>query len=106
MPILKRTRQVLKNRNKVDKAVRQRQKNEIIDLRTKSAYKAKLHDELKHIDILLQDSSVKAVIVKIPEKYAAQFNDAIYSEDLASYDVQQVPNSENLFEITRKIISL
>ena len=102
---MSRTSEVLKNRNKVEKARKARRRNEMLTLRDKSAFKAKLYDELKHIDVIFEDSDVEAVKITVPDKSLAQFNAAIYSEDLAGYDIEQVKDKPNQFYIRRKYIA-
>lgn len=102
---MSRTSEVLKNKNKVEKARKARRKNEMLTLRDRSAFKAKLYDELKHIEIIFEDSDVEAVRVTIPDRSLAQFNAAIYSEDLAAYDIEQVKDVPNQFYIRRKYIA-
>ena len=102
---MSRTSEVLKNRNKIEKARKARRKNEIISLRNRSAFKAKMYDELKHIEVVLQDENVNAVIVTVPDRMISAFTEAIYSEDLAGYDIQQVDNEPNQFFIRRDFIS-
>lgn len=103
--MLNRTREVIKNKNKVEKALKARRKNEMISLRSKSAFKAKLYNELKHIEVILQDTDVDAVIITVPDRLMSMFSTAIYSEDLASYDIAQVDGESNKFFIRRKFIS-
>lgn len=102
---MSRTSEVLKNRNKIEKARKARRKNEIVSLRNRSAFKAKMYDELKHIEVMLQDENVNAVIVTVPDRMISAFTEAIYSEDLAGYDIQQVDNEPNQFFIRRDFIS-
>jgi hypothetical protein len=102
---MSRTSDVLKNKNKVEKARKARRKNEINSLRDSSAFKAKLYDELKHIEIIFEDEHVDAVKIAVPDRSLAQFNAAIYSEDLAGYDIQQVADQPNVFYIRRRYIS-
>ena len=69
---MSRTSEVLKNKNKVEKARRSRRKNEINSLRSISAFKAKLYDELKHIEVILQDENIESVVIYVPDRYMAQ----------------------------------
>ncbi|MBO5387972.1 MAG: hypothetical protein J6A59_07530 [Lachnospiraceae bacterium] len=101
---MSRTRDVIKNKNKVEKARKARRKNEMTSLRELSAFKAKLYDELKHIEVVLKDADVDAVLITVPDKALSQFTSAIYSEDLAGYDVEQVEGQTNQFYIRRKFI--
>lgn len=101
---MSRISEVIKNKNKVEKAHRARRKNEMLNLRDKSAFKAKLHDELKHIEAILDSNEVDSVVIVIPEKFMYQFNSAIYAEDLAGYDIEQSNEAPNKFYIKRKIV--
>ena len=103
--MLSRTLNVIHNKHKVDKALQARHKNELLNVKQQSAYKARLYDELKHVEVMLQDPDVDAVIVEIPQKMLPQFSAAIYAEDLASYDVQQMDNQANKFYIRRKFVA-
>lgn len=102
---MSRTSEVLKNRNKVEKARRARRRNEMLTLRDRSAFKAKLYDELKHVDVIFEDKDVEAVKITVPDRSIAQFNEAIYSEDLAGYDITQDAKQPNQFYIRRKYIA-
>jgi uncharacterized protein YpuA (DUF1002 family) len=103
--MLDRTINVFKNKNKVEKAMKARRKNELVSLKKRSAYKAKLYDELKHIEVILQDNDVDAVKITVPDNQLAQFSASIYAEDLASYDVTQVEGDANSFFIRRKFVA-
>ena len=97
--------EVIKNKNKVEKSRKARRKNEMLTLRNRSAFKAKLYDELKHVEVILSDSDIDAVIVTIPDRALTEFTASIYSEDLAGYDIQQVEGQSNQFYIRRKYIA-
>ncbi len=103
---MSRVSEVIKNKNKTEKDRRNRRKSEISRLRIQTAYKAKLYDELKRVDIILEDKDVEAVVVKIPDRVLAHFTNALYSEDLIGYSVTQVEGKPNEFEIRRKFIVL
>lgn len=95
---------VLKNRNRVERTQKARRKEELNSLRVRSAFKARLYDELKKIDILLNSNEVESVVIAIPEIFMPQFGEAIYSEDLAEYDIQQLQDAPNKFCVRHKII--
>lgn len=101
---MSRTSEVLKNRNKVEKSRKARRKNEMQLLKNKSAYKAKLYDELKHVEILLKDPDIDAVVISVPDNSITQFSASIYADDLAGYDIEQVEGQPNQFCIRRKFI--
>ena len=102
---MSRVSQVLKNKNKIEKARKARRKSEMLTLRDRSAFKAKLYDELKHIDVIFEDSDVETIVLNVPDRALAQFNTAIYSEDLAGYDVEQSAENPNEFYIKRKYVT-
>lgn len=101
---MSRTQEVLKNRNRVEKSQRARRKEELNSLRVSAAFKAKLYDELKKIDILLDSDEVDAIVITIPNVFLAKFGEAIYSEDLAEYNIQQVEGQPNQFYVRHKFI--
>lgn len=101
---MSRTGDVIKNKNKVEKSRKIRRKNEMLNLRNRSAFKAKLHDELKHVEVILQCADVDAVVITVPDKFSYQFGAAIYAEDLAGYDIEQVEGKPDQFYVRRKIV--
>lgn len=101
---MSRVSEVIKNKNKVEKAHRARRKNEMLSLRDKSAFKAKLHDELRHVEAILDSEEVESVVITVPEKFMYQFNSAIYADDLAGFDIEQSTDVPNKFYIRRKIV--
>ena len=96
---------VIKNKNKVEKARRARRKDEMAILRSKSAFKAKLHSELQHIDLILDDPNVKSITITVPDRALSDFTSALYSNDLSGYDIKQVPDTANQFYIEKKYIA-
>ncbi len=101
---MSRVSEVLKNRNRVEKTQKARRKEELQDMRKRSAFKARLCEELKKVDILLDSDEVETVVIKIPDIFMSQFGEAIYSEDLAEYDIQQVEDIPNQFYVRHRII--
>lgn len=102
---MSRITEVIKNKNKVERIRRARRKEELNSLKMDSAFKARLYDELKKIDILLEKEEIESVVIEIPDMFIAKFGAAIYSEDLAEYDVQQVDGAPNKFHVRRKFIT-
>lgn len=93
---------VLKNRNRRERQIRQQQKQALETVRMEMAYKARLHEDLKLVEMILADENVKNVKVTIPQKQVTQFMRALYGEEMAEYDILQVAG--DTFEIGRKII--
>lgn len=101
---MSRIQEVLKNKNRVERTQRARRKEELNSLRVSAAFKARLYDELKKIDILLDNDEVNSVVITIPDAFLAKFGEAIYSEDLAEYDIQQVEGVPNQFYVRHKFL--
>lgn len=102
---MSRISEVLKNKNKLEKVKRNRRKDEMTTIKQESAFKARLFEELKKIDILFEKDEVESVVVVIPDVFIAKFGAALYSEDLAEYDIRQVEGYANRFSISRRFIS-
>ena len=102
---MSRTSEVLRNKNKVEKARKARRKNEMQTLRDRSEFKAKLYAEVKHIDAIFKDKNVDAVEIEVPDKSLAQFSASIYSDDLVDYTIEQVDGETNKFLVKRKFLA-
>lgn len=96
--------ETLKNKNLIEKAQKQRRREELQKIQNSSSYKAALSNGLKQIGVLLDNKEIEGVIIEVPEKMLPQFSEAIYSEELAEYDVMQIPGKANLFSIKYKLI--
>ena len=101
---MSRIAEVIKNKNRVEKSQRTRRKEELTKLKIEASYKASLSDGLRHIDALLESPEISGVIIKIPEKQIAMFTTAIYSEELAGYEVIQNSEKPDEFIIRYKLI--
>lgn len=101
---MSRIGEVLKNKNRVEKVRRARSKDEMNSMRIDAAFKARLYDELKRIEILFGKDEIESLIIDIPDVFLAKFGAAIFSEDLAEYDIQQVEGSSKKFQVKRKFI--
>lgn len=96
--------EVLKNKNKVEKAQRERRKANMAELRSSSAFKAALHDELKKIAVILEDEDVESVIIEVPDDLLAKFTGAIFKE-VNDFEFIQVEGEPNKFEVRDKLLS-
>lgn len=102
---MSRIAEVIKNKNRVEKIRRGRRKDEMTAIRQESAFKVRLYDELRKIDVLFETEEVTSVIVEIPDEFLPKFGLVLYSEDLAEYIVTQVEGYPNRFSIERKYIA-
>ena len=101
---MSRLREVIKNKNKVERLRRNRRRDEITKLKMQTAFKARLYDELKHIDIILDDESIDSVIIEVPANMQSAFGEALYSADLSDYEIFQVEGTADKFVIKKKFI--
>lgn len=95
---------VLRNKNRVERAREAKRRERLADMRLDALFKAKLRDEFRNIEILLDSEEVDAVIVRVPEEHIARFGASIYSEDLAEYDIQQVDGAADEFYIRKRFL--
>lgn len=102
---MSRLTQVIADKNKIEKLRKTKRKDEIARLRSQTAFKAKLYDELKHVDAMLEDENIDAVIIAVPDTMQTAFTSALYSEDLINYDIRQVDGSAGKFYIRKKFIT-
>lgn len=94
---------VLKNKNSIEKRDKQRRREELNNLRTEAAFRARLHDDMKIIDLILSDEAVDHVIIEVPKASTTKFMRAIYGEEMAQYNIIQL--NEQRFEIGRKMVN-
>lgn len=102
---MSRISEVIQNKNKVEKLRRTRRKDDMDTLRQESAFKAKLYEDMKRVAYLLEQDEVESVTIEIPSIYQIQFSNAIYSADLAEYNIEQAEGKANVFYIRRKFIA-
>lgn len=97
-------REVLKNKNKVEKAQKERRRQNMAELRSTSAFKAALHDELRKVAVILDDEDVDYVVITVPDDQLARFTGAIFKE-VNDFEITQVDGEPNKFIIRDKLIS-
>ena len=96
--------EVLSNKNRTEKTQRARRREETLRLKNNNTYKASLYDEMRHIDALLNSREVESVIIKVTDEQMIRFSEAIYSEELSAYEIEQVPNEPDQFIIRQRLI--
>lgn len=102
--MLDQVRTVLINKDKAEKRKKQFRQDELQLLKTAAAFKAQLLDDLKAVDLLLDGSEVDSVIIQVDSSKIAAFSNAIYTEDLAEYNIEQLDESPDMFRMSRKTI--
>lgn len=100
---MSRTLNVIKNKNKREREARLKNRQNLEAIKTEAAFRAKLHDDMKCIDVMLQDEEVDTVCVEIPKQHLSNFMRVIYSEEMAQYSINQIDTDK--FEIGRKVIT-
>lgn len=100
-----RTASVIQNRNRAEKKRKKLREDEMQILNGQTAFKARLADDLKDINFILNDPKISSVIVQVPEDKLIEFQRSIHTEDLADYDVQQYENQPDMFKISKKLIT-
>lgn len=104
--MLSQTRAVLRQKKKIEKAARARRSNELSSLKKKTEYRARLFDELRHVEVLLQFNEINSVIITVNDNMLSAFTEAIYSDELANYEITQLENAPNKFRIRERQINL
>lgn len=102
---MSRVKEVIESKHKIDNARRMRRNTEMMNLRQLAEYNARLYDELEKVNVLLEDRDIAGVIVDIPDNLLSQFMSAVYSTELASYNIEQDSEKPNRFVIRHKYVS-
>lgn len=97
---------VIKNKNRVDKANKKRRNEELKSMRTETMYRARLSEDFKMVGMILEDSEVESVDIIVDQKQMSLFSKAIYNEELAEFNIVQDEEDGNRFTISRKFVSL
>lgn len=96
--------EVFLNKGKVEKVRRARKEEELNKMKNSAAYKAALMAEFRHLDVLLNNDEVDGIIVKLNDEQLVKFSEAIYSEELSPYEIEQVPGEPDQFIIRQRLI--
>lgn len=100
---MSRVSQVIRNKNRREKADKQKKRQDMAAMQLEAAYRAKLFDDMKLVGLMLEDEEVESVKMEVPAVYLSQFMKAIYGEEMVEYSINQVDT--NVFEIGRKLIN-
>lgn len=96
---------VLKNKNKLEKENSRRRSKEIRDMRDLAMYRNRLAEDIKMIELLLEDDDVESVVIKLgTERLLSMFQRFMYLEEFSEYVVQQVDKDK--YNISRKVINI
>lgn len=97
---MSRIREVLKNKNRLERDARIRRDNELKRMRREAAYKAVLRNSLKLVDTILDKPEIKSVVIEVQKNNIPEFTRVIYETDMAEYSISQL--SATKFAIGRK----
>lgn len=104
---MSRTGSILRNRNKYEKELRENRMKEMASMRKSNAFAVAMVDKLKKLDIVLEDSDIKSVIIEIDKSQLTEFGRMLTdSEELAEFNIRQVKGVTNQFEISKKFIEI
>ena len=101
---MSRISDVIRNKNIIERTHKARRKAELSKLKEVASYKASLSEAMRHVSVLLESPGVDAVIISLDDSQLKLFSAEIYSDEMSSYDIQQVPNKPNAFIIRYKLI--
>lgn len=82
----------------------ERRKAENISINKSVDFRSGIVASLKDVRCLLEQEGVKSVIIEIGEAHLPLFNEALFSHELAGYDIQQDPQVANRFRIADKVL--
>lgn len=91
-------------RSRGERVRAERRKAESKDVSKSVDFRSGIAASLKDIRCLLEQEGVKSVIIDIDEAHLPLFNEALYSHELAGYEIQQDPQIANRFRIADKIL--
>ncbi|GHU92668.1 hypothetical protein FACS1894208_00230 [Clostridia bacterium] len=94
----------LSARGRGERARAERRRAENRDIDKSVDFRSGIAASLKDVRCLLEQEGVKSVVVDVDEAHLALFNEALYSHELAGYDIQQDPQQANRFKISDKIL--
>ena len=82
----------------------ERQRAERRDIAEAMDFRAGIAASLKEIRYLLEQEGVVSVVVDIDEAHLLLFNEALYSHELAGYEIRQDLCKANRFKISNKVL--
>lgn len=95
---------VIRNKNRIQKQQRERQKQNLTQLKNEQAFRAALYEELKKVGVILDDADVSEVVITVPDRFIAKFTGAIL--DIPEFEIIQVEGESNKFIIRDKFVNL
>lgn len=94
----------MKARSRGERVRAERRRAESKDVSKSVDFRSGIVASLKDIRCLLEQEGVKSVIMDVDEAHLPLFNEALYSHELAGYDIQQDAQVANRFRIADKVL--
>lgn len=91
-------------RSRGERVRAERRRAESKDVSKSVDFRSGIVASLKDIRCLLDQEGVKSVLIDVDEAHLPLFNEALYSHELAGYDIQQDPQHPNRFSIADKVL--
>lgn len=104
---MSRTSDVLRKRRGIEHEIRRQKNDELSRLRDSSSFRAKAFETFKDISKLLDDDSVKSIVIEIDNRDLANFGNMLMdTHELDVYNIKQLRGEPNKFEVSKKYISI
>ena len=101
---MSRVLSVLRNKNRVEKLMKEMQRDELAEIKSEGTFKMQLLKEIGKLELLLNDEDVDEIILEVPDNSIVKFSSAIYSDELSNYNIRQVEGQYNKFIVSRKML--
>lgn len=95
---------VMKAKKRREKKERRARAIEMSEVRLNNAFKARVLADLEIIETVFSDDDVDYVQVNVPKEHIARFEELLFREEMADYQVTKLGETE--FNIQRKVIEL
>lgn len=92
---------VLASKRKISQLTTSRNREQVSSLRKRTAFRARLSEELKKLDVLFDSQEINSIVIEVPTDKLALFTEAMYSEDTAEFAISQVDGEPNKFRVQR-----
>lgn len=91
-------------RSRGERVRAERRRAESRDVGKAVDFRSGIAASLKDIRCLLEQEGVSSVVVDVDDVQLPLFNEALYSHELAGYDIQQDSQKANRFKIADKVL--
>lgn len=78
---------VIREKNRIEASARKKREQDMQEVKKDTAYRAKMYDDMQAVRVAFRDPNVESIVIKVPEQYMVQFMKAVYSDEMAEYNV-------------------